>query len=150
MRQLRGAYVLDASVLIEVLAGSELVRGLVNSIAAGEIEAYVTRLGLTEALYVTCRLWGWETASQRMKILIDSKTIAIIEDDELWDHAADCKCKIPISLGDCYTLALAKKYGIKPMFLKPERELRKNQKKIEEWLGEEPEYLISNFQHSEG
>jgi len=150
LKPLRGAYVLDAGVLIEILAGSKLIRGLVDSIAEGEVVAYATRLGLTEALYVTCRLWGWERASQRSQILTDSKMIMVVEDDEVWDHAADCKCRVPISLGDCYTLALAKKYGLKPLFLRPEKELRRNQKKIKEWLGEEPEYLIDSPQRREG
>ena len=83
-----------------------------------------------------------------MKVLVDSNTIEIIEDEEVWEHAADCKCRIPVSLGDCYTLALAKKYSLKPLFLKPEKELLKNQEKIKEWLGEEPEYLIKRSEHN--
>ena len=121
MSQLRGSYVLDASVLIEILAGNKLTMGLVDSIVACDIEAYAVRLGLTEALYVTCRLWGWDKALQRMQILIDSGTITIIEDDQVWNYAANCKCKIPVSLGDCYTLATAKKYNLKPLFLKSEK-----------------------------
>lgn len=143
MNQLRGSYVLDASVLIEILAGNKLTMGLVDSIVAGDIEAYTVRLGLTEALYVTCRLWGWDKALQRMQILIDSGTITIIEDDQVWNYAANCKCKIPVSLGDCYTLATAKKYNLKPLFLKPEKELVNNLEKIKTWLGREPEYLTT-------
>lgn len=48
---------LDASVLIEILAGSKLVEKLVDSIVAGDVEAYAARLSLTEPLYVACRLW---------------------------------------------------------------------------------------------
>jgi len=143
----RKAYVLDASVLIEILAGSKLIHGLVNSIINGEIEAYTTRLSLIEALYVTCRLWGWEEALQRLQILVDSETITVIEDDELWNYVAHCKCRIPISLGDCFTLALAKKYGLKPLFLKQEKELQENREKIKEWLSGEPEYLMSLSQY---
>ncbi|BES82359.1 hypothetical protein [Pyrodictium abyssi] len=44
--------------LIEILAGSKPAAALVDSIVSGEAEAYATRLGLTEALHVTCRLWG--------------------------------------------------------------------------------------------
>ena len=141
MKPLQGAYVLDASVLIEILAGTRLIKELVNSIVTGDVEAYALRLGLTEALYVTCRLWGWEKALQRMQILIDSGAITVIEDEKVWDYAASCKCEIPISLGDCYTLAVAKKYSLKPLFLKPERELLKNLERIRAWLNREPEYL---------
>ncbi|MEB3859753.1 MAG: hypothetical protein LRS43_00925, partial [Desulfurococcales archaeon] len=70
--RLRGRYVIDASVLIEVLAGSRLVRRLVDSIILGKLEALATRLGLTEALYVSCRLWGWERALERAHILLGS------------------------------------------------------------------------------
>ncbi len=145
MRQLQGSYVLDASVLIEILAGSELVEGLVNSIITREVEAYAVRLGLTEALYVACRLWGSEKALQRMQILLDSRTLTIIEDERIWEYVADCKCQIPISLGDCFTLATAKKYGLTPLFLRPEREILENKVKIREWLGKEPEYLTTKL-----
>ena len=50
--------VLDASVLIEILAGSKLAAALVDSMVSGEAEAYATRLGVTEAPYVT-----WQAAS---------------------------------------------------------------------------------------
>lgn len=141
MKSTRKAYALDASVLIEVLAGSEVVRDLIDSIAKGAISAYVSRLSLTEVLYVTCRLWGREKALQRVQILLDSGTLTIIEDEMIWEYVADCKCRIPISLGDCFTLAMAKKYGLTPLFLRPEREILENKEKIKEWLGKEPVYL---------
>ncbi len=137
------AYVLDASVLVEILAGNRLVARLVDSITTGKLDAYAVRLSLTEALYVTCRLWGWEKALQRMRALVDSETIMLIEDEEVWDYAASCKCAIPISLGDCYILASAKKYNLKPLFLKPEKELLEGLEKIKTWLGWELEYLIT-------
>ena len=80
-----------------------------------------------------------------MQILIDSKTLIIIEDERIWQQAADCKCQISISLGDCYTLALARRYDLIPLFLKPEREILRNKEKIKEWLGREPEYLIQSY-----
>ena len=111
--------------------------------AAGEVVAYAARLSLSEALYVACRLWGRETAYSRMRILLDSGAFTIVEDDEVWEYAADCKCRLPISLGDCYTLATAKKYRVRPLFLKPEREITVNEARLREWLGPglEPVYL---------
>ena len=138
---MKSAYLLDASVIIEILGGSDIVERLIESIIRGDVEAYTTRLGLTEALYVTCRLWGKEKASQRMQILMESNAIAIIEDDKVWEYAAACKCEIPVSLGDCFTLGASKKYGLTPLFLRPEKELLKNEEKIKEWLGREIEYL---------
>ena len=143
MKPLRGRLVLDASVLIEILAGSKPATALVDSIVSGEAEVYATRLGLTEALYVTCRLWGWEKALERIQALIDSGMVAIIEDEEIWSLAASCKCRIPISLGDCYTLAAAKRYRLRPLFLKPEKELLENTERIRQWLDGNPEYLAT-------
>ena len=78
-----------------------------------------------------------------MNTLIDSNTFIIIEDEEIWEHVAYCKCQIPVSLGDCYTLAAAKKYGLTPLFLRPERELVENKERVKEWLAREPEYLTT-------
>lgn len=143
MSRLRGAYVLDASILIEILAGSKIIIELINSIVAGDVEAYVVRYSLTETLYVGCRLWGREKALQRLEILIESGAIMIIEDELVWNHAANCKCEIPVSIGDCYTLAAGKKYDLTPLFLKPEKELSKNIEKIKAWLGRVPVYLTN-------
>ncbi len=144
MNHWKPAYALDAGVLIELLAGSKAVRGLVESIARGDVEAYTSRLSLTEALYVSCRLWGRDTALQRMRILLDSNTLTIIEDEEIWSQAADCKCRIPISLGDCFTFATAKRYNLTPLFLRPEKEILDNKSKIKEWLKRLPDYVIKS------
>ena len=135
-------YALDASVLIELLAGSPAARRLAESLAEGRAEAYAARLSLTEAFYVTCRLWGRERAEERINLLLESGVVEIVEDEKLWEYAGDCKCKIPIALGDCYTLATAKLYAAKPLFLRPERELASNIERIRAWLGDTPEYLI--------
>jgi len=77
-----------------------------------------------------------------MQILLDSGAITIIEDEQVWNYASSCRCELPVSLGDCYTLAAAKKYGLKPLFLKPEKFVN-NLDEIKSWLGNKPEYLIS-------
>lgn len=77
-------------------------------------------------------------ASRRMQALLESGAVIVVEDDEVWGQAAECKCRVPVSLGDCYTLATAKKYGAKPLFLRPERELIENAGSVAEWLGPGP------------
>ncbi len=134
--------VLDASVVIEILAGSPAVKQLVTDVVEGRLEAYVPRLGLVEALYVTCRLWGAERARERLRALLDSEMLEIVEDTEVWELAAECKCRVPVSLGDCYTLATAKKLHVAPLFLRPERELEENMDRIVRWLGHRPLYLL--------
>jgi predicted nucleic acid-binding protein len=47
---------LDSSVLIEIVAGSQSVKRLVEDIARGLIEAYTSSLNMVEVLYITCRM----------------------------------------------------------------------------------------------
>ncbi len=142
MSSLRGRLALDASIVIEILAGSSLVKNFVKAIVRGEVEACTSRLSLVEAMYITCRLWGEDIAQERIRVLLDSGAIEVVEDEEIWEYAADCKCKIPVSLGDCHTLALAKKYRIRPLFLRPEKELVENLDRIRKWLGTTPFFLL--------
>lgn len=139
---LEGTAALDASVLIEILAASEQGKKVIDAMVEGRIEAYVSRLSLTEAGYVACRLWGMKEALERINLLANSGYITIVEDQELLTEVMQCKCKIPISLGDCHTLALASKYRLKPVFLIPEKELIANSARIREVLGLEPCYLL--------
>ena len=55
---------------------------------------------------------------------------------------AECKCKIPLSLGDCATLALAKKHGLTPLFLRMEKDLRTAGGRVREWLGPELRFVL--------
>ncbi len=100
--------VLDASVLIELLAGSKAVEKIALDAIEERVELLAARLSLTEALYVACRLWGRGLASERLRLLLESGYITIVEDDRVWELAAECKCRIPVALGDCFTLATAK------------------------------------------
>ena len=134
-------YALDASVLVELLAGSPVARRLAEDLVEGSVEAYAARLSLTEAFYVVCRLWGRERAEERVNLLLESGVVEIVEDEKLWEYAGDCKCRIPIALGDCYTLATAKLYAAKPLFLRPEREIVENLERVRAWLGDTPEFL---------
>jgi predicted nucleic acid-binding protein len=134
--------VLDSSILIELLAGSKTVEDLAKTLIKHDILACATRLGLVESLYITCRLWGFDKALTRILLLMDSQVVEIIEIYDIWQQIADCKCKISISLGDCATLAAAKRFGLMPMFLHEEKELLEAKEKIVEWLGTKPFYLL--------
>jgi predicted nucleic acid-binding protein len=61
---------LDSSVLIEIVAGSQSVKRLVEDIARGLIEAYTSSLNMVEVLYITCRMWGKEEALRRFSKLL--------------------------------------------------------------------------------
>ena len=126
---------LDSSVLIEIVAGSHSVKQLVEDIAGGLIEAYTSSLNMVEVLYVTCRMWGKEEALLRFSKLLESRMISIVDLESLLFEIADCKCKIPLSLGDCATLALAKKHRLTPLFLGMEEDLRTAGGRVGGWLG---------------
>ncbi len=135
---------LDASILIEMMAGSQHVESIAMDALSGRVELLAARLSLTEALYVACRLWGRNVAWRRARMLLDSGYIEVVEDERVWELAAECKCRIPIALGDCYTLAAAKLYNATPVFLREEKELVENASLIEEWLGTKPLYILSS------
>ncbi len=56
-RSSRG-YVLDASVLVDLLAGGERSHAFVEEIIDEGVGLYAVRFNIVEALYVACRLWG--------------------------------------------------------------------------------------------
>ena len=133
---------LDSSVLIEIVAGSHSVKRLVEDIARGLIEAYTSSLNMVEVLYITCRMWGKEEALRRFSKLLESRMIAVVDLESLLFEIVECKCKIPLSLGDCATLALAKKHRLTPLFLRMEKDLRTAGGRIREWLDLELGFVL--------
>ncbi len=65
---------------------------------------------------------------------MNSGVISVESDEELWVSASDCKCALPISLGDCFTLSLGKVLGI-TLFLRMEREFEDRQGGTDEGVG---------------
>ncbi len=110
--------VLDASVLIEVAAGNEeVIDKLLNTYDV----LYANKISLAETRYVLCRGLGAEEAEKRTKALED--TLFVVSAESVWEEASDCKCKFPISLGDCFTLATSKKLNAPAVFLRKEKEI---------------------------
>ncbi len=72
----------------------------------------------------------------RVRRLLNSGVISVESDDELWVSASDCKCALPISLGDCFTLSLGRVLGI-TLFLRMEREFENRVGLMREWVGRE-------------
>jgi len=101
----------------------------------GLARPYTSSLNLAEAYYVTCRLLGREEAETRIGLLLRSGYFNVVEAGRIWRTAALCKCRFPISLADCHTLALAKSYGLPPLFYRVEREFEDILGEIEEWVG---------------
>lgn len=88
---------------------------------------YVPSIVKSELLYITCRLKGWEEAKTTIDDFLNNFVILRVPDlDEI---AARIKCRIPIALADCYTLAIGK-FLSTPTFFISETELSKKVQKI--------------------
>ncbi|UXD21664.1 VapC-type toxin [Ignicoccus pacificus DSM 13166] len=118
---MRGSKVtLDASVLIEIALGKpDVIDYVLNNYDL----LYASRLSLVETYYVICRGLGREEAEKRISLI--SKALSIVEAEKVWKEVGECKCKYPISLGDCFTLSTSKYLNSEALFLKREKEIEK-------------------------
>ncbi len=139
---MRGDMVLDTSVLVEILLATTTGEELVDAMIAGELQAYTTTLNITEAMYVLCRLLGMEEAKRRVRMLLDSNCLHVVSSDKVSEDAAECKCMFPISLVDCHTLALAKRYGMPALFYQLEKEFKPILKQLKEWTGADILFVV--------
>ena len=136
-KSLKGELVLDTSVLIEIALATSTGKKLIDDIINGGIKPYTTSLNIMEALYILCRLLGIDEARKRIDLMKDSGYFEIVNSNEILLEAAECKCLFPISIADCHTLALAKKYGFPALFYKLEKEFVPIIKKLKQWVREE-------------
>ena len=75
---------------------------------------------MTELKYLLCRKFDFKKANQ---LVNDFTSNFIIRDERtIRDTAAQFKCKFPIALSDCYSLALAKMENAQ-IYMKKEREI---------------------------
>ena len=104
------------------------------------IVSFLTR---TELLYVQCREKGWDLA----KSLTDAYLEHFLESraKELDEIAPQLKCKLAISLVDCFNLAIGKLYQI-PVYFMDENELTSEKiTKIREDLGIDLRIMRKDF-----
>ena len=112
--------VLDTGVLLDVLDGTN--EGMYDKIVQRSVDAYFSRISLTELTYVVCRKIGGEIGRKVINDLLASNLVKVISDEQVHDLAAEFKCRYSISIGDCYSLGLAKLMGL-PVYFRPEREI---------------------------
>ncbi len=143
------SYAVDASVLLEITFGSDLAGKLISWIDKDDISFHATTISIAEVRYILCRHLGRDEAEVRVRKLLNSGVISVESDDELWISASDCKCALPISLGDCFTLSLGKVLGISPLFLRMEREFENRVGLMREWVGREIVFANDVVQHSD-
>ncbi len=88
---------------------------------------YLPSIVKSELLYITCRLKGWEEARSTINDFLTNFVILRVPDlDEI---TAQIKCKVPIAIADCYTLAIGKFLSI-PTYFISEKELTEKVQQI--------------------
>jgi len=89
------------------------------------IKKGVTNLvALSECYYIICRKEDNQTALNYINELME--TLRIISTEQIVKIAGQFKCKFPIALADCWTLATAFALKIGALFAFKERELERN------------------------
>ncbi len=114
------AIVLDTGVLLDVLDGKN--ENLYNKIVHNSVDAYISRMSLTELSYVVYRKIGVESGRRVVDDLLASNLLKIVSHEGVHDLAAELKCRYSISIGDCYSLGLAKLMGLS-VYFRPEKEI---------------------------
>jgi len=105
------SYVFDAGFIALYFAGREDTRKYVDEIYEKTSKAYICEINLAEFLYNYARVFGWEAALVKNKLLRNSPIEIIGVNEDLTLSTAKIKLKYyeKLSLADCYLVALAKK-----------------------------------------
>ena len=114
----------DTGILIEILEDSDLgkvfYQKVLESLQFQKI--YISPLTDTELKYIFCRRSGYKDAKEL--VLEFLKDFIICSESELRDEAFRLKCNFPISIADCYSLAVGKVFNI-PVYMIKEKEIEK-------------------------
>ncbi|MHA1648940.1 MAG: PIN domain-containing protein [Candidatus Helarchaeota archaeon] len=111
-------YALDSSILIQYFYLKDkktkflITNGITNLVA------------LSECYYIICRKEGNEVSMNYIDEL--SSLVKIIPSEQIIKIAGQFKCKFPIALADCWTLATAFVLDTKAIFAFKEKELIDN------------------------
>ncbi len=117
--------IFDTGVFVEILAGSELGRKLMEDLLSGRVKAITTDLNIMELNYVVCRKIGWERSREIVGRLLSSGYIEVLKASDLADRAAKMKCERSLSLVDCVTISAGESLGVSVIFAKHEKELER-------------------------
>jgi len=115
---------IDSSCLIALQANEELGNRFKER-AKQDWDVYCSEFAILETFYVLCRKFGIGIAEQKVTSLKESGVIQIEPIITLSKDAALIKCQRPIAIGDCFTIALARKINGDAIFCKKEQELKK-------------------------
>jgi len=117
--------VFDTGVFVEILAGSELGRGLMKELLSGKVRAVTTDLNLTELNYIICRKVGWERSREILDKLLLSGYVEVMRAGDFAERAARMKCERSLSLVDCFTISAGEALGVRVLFARREKELER-------------------------
>lgn len=122
---LEGVYSFDSSILLEMLAGTDVGQQIERLLEGGKLDVYSSHVNLAEAEYILCRKIGYELAQTKVRNLIDSNFIDFISTEQLLHIASKIKCEYAIALADCFCLAVAETTGSTALFRFKEKELER-------------------------
>ena len=114
--------ILDAGVLLALALGGPASTELAELIQRGDGTFACTEIGLCEFLYILCRRVSWRKAKRKIDLLLRSSAVRIIPMSAIWVESARIKCKVPIPLPDCHTIAAARLSKEVALFARRERE----------------------------
>ena len=123
-----GPVAVDTGLFIEFFHKSEIARMLIENIFENHKinKILIHYYSITELYYILCRNYSQKVA---IEFVEDIKQICqIIPSEGLWKEAGAFKCQYAISISDCFSFAIAKKYNI-PVLFKSEKEILKEQNK---------------------
>lgn len=115
--------VLDAGVLIALALGESSSKVLAERMGRGDGIFACTEIALCELLYILCRRIGLKKAQEKVDLLIKSSIVRVIPSNILWIESARIKCKVPIALPDCFTIAAIRITQGTGLFARREKEI---------------------------
>jgi hypothetical protein len=120
----KASITVDTGILIELLEDSDLGKVFYQKVLEKPQfqNIYISPLTDTELKYIFCRRNGYNDAKEL--VLEFLKDFIICSESELRDEAFRLKCNFPISIADCYSLAVGKVFNI-PVYMIKEKEIEK-------------------------
>ena len=114
----------DTGILIEILEDSDLGKVFYQKVLERLQfqKIYISPLTDTELKYIFCRRNGYKDAKEL--VLEFLKDFIICSESKLRDEAFRLKCNFPISIADCYSLAVGKVFNI-PVYMIKVKEIEK-------------------------
>ncbi|MFO7835068.1 MAG: PIN domain-containing protein [Candidatus Thorarchaeota archaeon] len=123
MGEVQQALVLDAGVLIALALGEPSAKPLAKEMSSEENRYACTELALSEFTSIICRKLDWMSALNETENLIQSSVVQIIPTGIVWGEDAKIKCRVAISLPDCFTVAASRVLDGLAVFARREAEI---------------------------